>query len=273
MLPQLVMSAKRSVWRMNDHAGEDADREFQQKRLSVLEACGNECEFCGHASAKFQEVHHGDDNHANNTRENLFGSCPLCHQVFHLGLAGMRDGGAIIYLPEMSQAELNQLALLIWIIDSTHTLVESKVRNPFKDPKDFQLFKRVHSTSNKIRQMLENRRAPILMRIADYIEKTKAMPKELSPKLSDITPALFASVLMQLDDGNYAKRESALGGLRLLPKPARFEQRIVHWRDEANAILPIPSWTKILPEESIRDIVIGCVRSVTEAEQRIATAG
>jgi intracellular multiplication protein IcmJ len=268
--PSLVMSAKRSVWRMNDHAGEEADRKFQSVRQPVLEACGNECEFCGHTSAKYQEVHHKDDDHANNKRENLFGSCPLCHQVFHLGLAGMRDGGVIVYLPEMTQAEVNQLALLVWILDSTRALVDSKSKGMFPDAADMQLFKRVHSVSSRIRQMLDSRRATVLMRIADHITKTNAMSKELSPKLSDITPSLFASALMQLSNEEYANREKAFGGLRLLPRAGRFEHRVEHWRDEANAILPVPSWAKILPATAISEIVIATVQQVSAAEQRLA---
>lgn len=265
VIPDLVMSAKRSVWRMNDHAGE-ADKAFNQIRLPVLEACGNVCEFCGHASAKFQEAHHGDDDHSNNRPENLFGSCPLCHQVFHVGLAGMRDGGVIIYLPEFTQAELNQLALLIWIVQATR-------EEMIKEASALQMFKRIHASATKLSSVLENRRGPVLMRLNDYVKKNKALAPELEPKLSDINPALFANVLMQLDDATYAKRAEELGGLRLLPKPARFEQRIEHWRDEANAILPVPSWTKILSHEDIHKLVVACMGRVDAAEKRVAALG
>ncbi|CAJ6613691.1 Uncharacterised protein [Burkholderia pseudomallei] len=267
VLPELVISAKRKVWRMYDHAGEDADKAFQQVRRAILDACGNECAFCQHTSSKFQEVHHADDDHANNSRENLFGTCPLCHQVFHLGLAGMRDGGQIIYMPEMSQAELNQLVMLIWIIDSTQELVKAGP-NPFKDAGERQMFERVHSAATKLRGYLENRRAPVLMRIGGYVKDNKAL--DFEPTLSQITPSLFANVLMQLDDETFAKRGVALGGLRLLPKPERFGERIKHWRDEANKILPVWRWTKILPEESIRELVLDSVKRVDEASARLA---
>ncbi|KVV07466.1 HNH endonuclease [Burkholderia ubonensis] len=269
VLPELVISAKRKVWRMNDHAGEEADKAFQQVRRAILDACGNECAFCQHTSSMYQEVHHADDDHANNSRENLFGTCPLCHQVFHLGLAGMRDGGQMIYMPEMSQSELNQLAMLIWIIDSTHELIKAGP-SPFKEASERQALERIHGSAMKLRGYLENRRAPVLMRIGAYVNANKAL--DFEPTLSQITPSLFANVLMQLDEETFAKRGEALGGLRLLPKPERFGERIKHWRDEANKILPVWRWNKILPEESIRELILGCVKRVDEANARLAIA-
>lgn len=263
--PELVISAKRSVWRMHDHAGE-ADKEFNQVRLAVLDACGNVCEFCGHASAKYQEVHHGDDDHRNNKPENLFGSCPLCHQVFHVGLAGMRDGGHIVYLPEFEQAEVNQLALLIWIIQGTK-------KETIKDPQAAEVFTRIHSIANKLNQLLVHRRGPVLMKLNDYIKSNKALATEHEPKLSDLNASLFANVLMQLDEETYTRRKEELGGLRLLPLPERFEQRVDYWRDEANAILPVPSWTKLLPSEDIRKIVLTCAGRIDAVKSRVAAAG
>lgn len=261
--PQLVMSAKRSVWRMNDHGGESADREFQRVRLAILDACGGRCEFCGLISAKYQEVHHGDDDHRNNKPENLFGSCPLCHQVFHVGLAGIRDGATVIYAPEFTQAEINQISLLIWTIESTKdaaVIEESQ-------------FKRIHASATKLRGDLENRRGTVLLRMHKYFTDNNLLPKDMKPALSHFGPSLFASILMSLDDETYEKRADLLGGLRLLPRSARFESRVEHWRDEQARIMAITDWKSLVPERLLSEIIVTCMRRVEAAEQLLANAG
>lgn len=262
VVPELVMSAKRSVWRMNDHGGEGADKEFERLRHAVLDACGGRCEFCTLASARFQEVHHGDDDHRNNSRENLFGSCPLCHQVFHTGLAGMRDGGRIIYAPELTQAEINQLSLLIWTIERTKDAAVV----------DQILFKRIHASAVKLRGDLENRQGTVLLRMAAYLKERKLLPEGMKITLSHYSPSLFANVLMSLDAQTYAKRGELLGGLRLLPRPARFDDRIEHWRDEQAKIMSITDWPSLLPEGQLNEIVLTCMERVEEAEKRLTTA-
>jgi intracellular multiplication protein IcmJ len=260
VVPDLVMSAKRSVWRMNDHAGEDADKEFQRLRNVVLDACGGRCEFCGFASGRYQEVHHGDDDHRNNKRENLFGSCPLCHQVFHIGLAGMREGGLIIYAPELTQTEINQISLLIWTIEAT------------TDPAviETDMFRRIRDRAVKLRGDLENRRGTVLLRMEAYLKENGLLPEGMKPRLSHYSPVLFANVLMSLDEETYAKRQSLLGGLRLLPRSARFEERVKHWRDEQAKIMAITDWPSLVPSGQLTDIIISCWQRVADAEQRLA---
>lgn len=260
VVPDLVMSAKRSVWRMNDHAGEDADKEFQRLRHVILDACGGRCEFCGLASGRYQEVHHGDDDHRNNKRENLFGSCPLCHQVFHIGLAGMREGGLIIYAPELTQAEINQISLLIWTIEAT------------TDPAvvETDLFRRIRDRAVKLRGDLENRRGTVLLRMEAYLKENGLLPEGMKPRLSHYSPVLFANVLMGLDEETYARRGALLGGLRLLPRSARFEKRVEHWRDEQAKIMSITDWPSLVPPRQLTDIILACWSRVEDAEQRIA---
>jgi len=248
---------------MDDHGGEGADKEFARVRASILDACGGVCEFCTLTSGKYQEVHHGDDNHRNNKAENLFGSCPLCHQVFHLGLAGMRDGGTVIYAPEFTQAEINQIALLIWTIDATKDAVSNEM----------PLFKRIHAAASKLSGELENRRGTVLLRLNKYLKENKLIPEGMKPALSHFSPSLFANILMSLDDETYDKRADLLGGLRLLPRKTRFANRVVHWRDEQSKTMPIKDWPDLIPERELSAIITSCMWRVQAAEKIIATAG
>lgn len=256
-LPKLVLSAKRSVWRMHDHADE-ADRAFRQVRRAVLEAADNTCEYCDQRSEKYQEVHHADDDHKNNSPINLIATCPLCHQVFHIGLAGMKEGGDLIYLPEMSQAELNQLALVIWLVTETDPA-------SIKDASDALLFNRLFGRAKTLQGMLENRRGTVQLRLKTALKETE-FPAELIDKikLSHLSPTLLSNVLMSLPDEQYDIRDKLLGGIRMLPKPARFRERINHWITEQEAVLPIPTWYKLVPDSAIHSIIVRCTDDIAK---------
>lgn len=258
VLPELIMSAKRSVWRMHDHA-DDADKAFKSIRAAVLESAEDSCKFCGHKSTKFQEVHHIDDDHKNNALTNLVCSCPLCHQVFHIGLAGLKEGAEIIYAPEFTQAELNQLSLIIWLVNETKA-------DSFKDPAQSVAFARISGRAKTLEAQIMNRRGTVMMRLRTALVKT-SFPAEFinEIKLSHLTPTLFATALMALPDERYADREDLLGGLRLLPIPTRFAERIKHWNTEQSAVLPISAWFRIITDDAIAGIVAECAARLAEA--------
>lgn len=67
------------------------------------------CQFCGYKSEYFQEVHHLNHNHKDMSPNNLVCACPLCHRNFHLPALHAANFAEIIYLPELSQAELNHI--------------------------------------------------------------------------------------------------------------------------------------------------------------------
>lgn len=255
-LTALVLSAKREVWRMHDHAGE-ADKAFQRVRVPVLEAAAYSCEFCGLHSDKYQEVHHLDDNHANNDPRNLACSCPLCHQVFHVGMAGMRDGGYIISLPELTQAELNQLCLVMWIVQKADT------KNLSAD--QALMVKNVQMRVQSLNSVLINRRANVKKRFCDLLE-SNGVSKDFTKRLSldAINPSLIANALMSLDAETYGRREELLGSLRLLPRPERFETQFQYWMEDQSRRLPINAWYRLLEDSQFSDIVMGTLTTVEQ---------
>ena len=83
---QPVFGVKRKLWRKDDEHADVADAGFTPVRTEVLQRDNYPCRFCGFKAAKYQEVHHLDDNHQNNDPQNLLTVCNLCHQVHHLGM-------------------------------------------------------------------------------------------------------------------------------------------------------------------------------------------
>lgn len=244
-LESLVISSKQSVWRMHDHA-DDADKEFQKIRKVVLDAYQNTCAYCSHQSEKFQEGHHKDDDHNNNKLGNIACACPLCHQVFHPGLAGMKEGCDLVYVPELSQAEVNQLALTIWLINKVDVakMVGEKAI----------IITRLAAKAKALFGLLENRRGTVVLRLKQSLKDPifKFSPDLIDKiKISHITPTLLSNVLLSLDKESYDNREKLLGGIRLLPKATRFNKRINFWSDEQSKVTPVDSWYEFLPEEQV----------------------
>jgi len=130
-LPSLIPSIKRGESRANDPHAITSSAAYANARMTVIQSDEYTCRYCGFTSIPFKEergkfgqkpkvsaatsyeasgfleVHHIDNNHANNKIDNLITVCPFCHQVFHIGFALSADSAKLIYLPEMSQAALN----------------------------------------------------------------------------------------------------------------------------------------------------------------------
>jgi intracellular multiplication protein IcmJ len=222
MAVDLVLSAKRATWRMHDHGGE-SDVAFVAKRSGVLAVADHRCHYCDTRIDKWQEVHHEDDDHANNSDRNLKCACPLCHQVFHLGLAGLHDGGDIIYCPEFSQVELNALTLSIWLAIASGGEYASGARQVYED-----LSNRNYAVTTIVRQW--------------------GMSADI--RLQEpfrFTPDMLANALMLLPEEHYANRQQLLGGLRLLPKDGRFGDQLKYWVKYFGKALPSSHWAKIVP--------------------------
>lgn len=203
LLP-IELSAKRTSWRLADKHATEYDKRFDGIRQRVLERDDHTCRFCGFRSVpakgekgqpgpSWQEVHHLDDDHSNNEMSNLVTACCLCHQCFHLGLAGMKNGGVLIYMPEISQAQLNHLSRAIFIAIASNGEYAQPARS--------------------LLASLESR----AMFVDEYYAPGASNPSFLGQTFLSMTPE------------QYAKRGEAIRDIRLLPFPTRFEDQIAFW--------------------------------------------
>ncbi len=74
-----------------------------------------QCHYCGFASKKHMDIINRNGNYHQNTMANMVTSCFLCTPCFFLESVGqmLPGNGVFIYLPDMSQAELNALCHLL----------------------------------------------------------------------------------------------------------------------------------------------------------------
>lgn len=203
----LVLSIKRGVWRRDDTQSESADRDFAAVRPKVVARDGSRCTACG-LQAEMQDVHHLDDDHANNSPDNLATADPLCHGVHHIGQVGLAGEGRLIYLPELSQVDVNHLQRTCFIALEIGEQGEKEMA------------------------------AAILKRLLARAKVVENSPWQTS------APADFAGALKKVGEEEYAKRGQSMEGLRLVYHPRRFLRYMPSWLKSLGS-MPTKSWRGI----------------------------
>ncbi len=114
LLRALRLQVSSGSWR--HFAGRELDPKFQKIARKIFERDQYICQFCGFQAKEMQKVVNLDGNYKNNHIQNLSTICCLCAQCFFLEMVGKHDsgGGLVLYLPEMSQNDLNGLCHVLF---------------------------------------------------------------------------------------------------------------------------------------------------------------
>jgi hypothetical protein len=150
----LMPSVKLGVWRKDDKNSDKADEEFAAKRPEILKRDLFTCGGCGMRTmpvnktlpSGYFDVHHIDDDHTNNQDDNLITLCPFCHDVFHLGNAGARQSASAIWMPQVSQADLNLLMHVLFILHSRGKLKEATAQDKEAGAWAYDQYQMIRST-------------------------------------------------------------------------------------------------------------------------------
>ncbi|GAB4222671.1 MAG: type IVB secretion system protein IcmJDotN [Gammaproteobacteria bacterium] len=195
MLP-LSLSVKPGAWRL--FTMRKADPAFRKFQTKVLERDNYTCQFCGFQAKDYQEVVNVDNNYQHNKLSNMATACCFCTQCFFLEAVGAGDygGGTLVYLPEISQGELNSFCHVIFCAITNDTGYKASAQSLYR--------------SLKFRSQV--------------IEKKFTEGAE--------QPAMFGQLLIDagLKDEEISK---ILKDLRLLPSRAKFRKQIEHWAASA----------------------------------------
>jgi intracellular multiplication protein IcmJ len=173
------------------------------------------CRFCGFKSKQFQRVVPISDGFAT--------ACGFCEQVLSLERAGLMGGGVLIWLPEITQAELNHIARAIYV-------ARAEEGGPMAD--------------------IANRALDALMQRRTDAKK----------RLGTDDPLLLATILHEnLDDNQRAAAVTKLEGVRLMPLDKYivrskngdvngFPRIVKFWRSPEGpfAELPTDQWKSLL---------------------------
>jgi intracellular multiplication protein IcmJ len=198
----ITLSAMESSWRL--FMVRKADPAFLAYQEAVFERDDHSCQYCGFRAESQQEVVNLDGNYRHNQLNNLATACVFCSQCFFLEAIGKSDfgGGVLIYLPEMTQGELNALC---------HVLFASLISG--------------NSYSDQSKNLYRNLRL-----------LSQPVEKQLGSGMSN--PALYGQLLI---DSNRADKDEInqeiSAKIRVLPQLNRFVSTIEQWQSEGSKTL------------------------------------
>jgi intracellular multiplication protein IcmJ len=198
----LLLSVKAYNWKMYEENGEDSDPQFQHAKKRALERDNRTCQICNFKAPKWQEVHHIDNDHSNNSLDNLATICSFCHMCQHIGLAGKNKEGVLIFLPEISQDKLHHIVRSILV-------AEQWSNNLINDKRNFR--PELTKGAKQMKEVAESLKVKLLSR-----------ESEAERLIGTSDPLDLANVLLQMDDKIYQKRNEFLFGIRLLPNGSKF---------------------------------------------------
>lgn len=205
LLP-LTLNIKRDIWRVNDPNFGNADQEFEQVRRRVLERDDFSCRFCTFRSPKWQEVHHFNDDHSDNRLENLVTTCQYCHMCQHIGLWGSKREAILIWLPELTQVELNHHVRSIQVARTWAGLRQSEAESAVATQQ--------HKAAAQSAKMIGDA-------AAGYFATLKSRADQAVKTFATSDPHDLANVLMLAPDEAYHLKDSWTLGMRLLPLGTR----------------------------------------------------
>ncbi|MES2728821.1 MAG: type IVB secretion system protein IcmJDotN [Pseudomonadota bacterium] len=175
-------------------------------RREVLKRDDHACQCCGFRSEKYQEILHINQDTRDTRLDNLATTCQFCHQCFAVDKVAQMRSGVLIWLPELTQTELNHLSRALYVARIS--------QGPMAD------------TSRKILDMLMTRREDVRRRLGT----------------DDVF--VLATVLRDyVGQRHYAERHQKLDGVRLFPLDRRiikeadlefnqFPQILAYWRSK-----------------------------------------
>lgn len=187
-------------------AGQKPGGSDQDLKDKVLKRDKKTCRFCGFQAEKYQEILFLNQDETDLRPANMATACIFCHQCFQLDKVSAMRSGALIWCPELGQAEINQLAKAVYIARISQGAMADAAR--------------------KTLDILMSRR------------------EEVKTRLGTDDPFILATVLKDyLSKKSYAGRKEKLEGVRLLPLDRRiiregdlefnqFPQILAYWRSK-----------------------------------------
>jgi len=111
---ELKLAVNLNGWRLFVRRRED--KAFLPVAKRVYERDHYICQYCGFQAKQYQEIVNIDGNYTHNKTSNMITACCFCVQCLFIESIGLDDmgGGQLIYLPEMSQADLNSFCHVLF---------------------------------------------------------------------------------------------------------------------------------------------------------------
>jgi intracellular multiplication protein IcmJ len=194
---QIKLNATPGSWRL--YSARKIDERFRAYEQKIFRRDKYTCQFCGFQARLFQEVINLDNDYTNNKLSNLVTSCCFCAQCFFLESVGVGGygGGTLVYLPELTQAELNSLCHVLFCAITSDTGYKMSAQNIYR--------------SFKFRSQI--------------------VEEKFGEGSSD--PAIFGQLMIDSADVQEESRVKIFKNICLLPSRAKFRKQIEQWAASA----------------------------------------
>lgn len=194
---QLHLTATAGSWRL--YSARKADKRFAAFEKRVLERDNYTCQFCGFQARYYQDVVNRDGDFSNNRLDNMLTACCFCAQCFFVESVGVGGygGGTLVYLPELTQPELNSLCHVLFCAITNDTGYKSSAQAIYR--------------GFKIR--------------------AQAVEDKFGEGTSD--PAILGQLMIDADSLEAGQMSAIFQNMRLLPSRAKFRTQIEKWAASA----------------------------------------
>lgn len=193
---QLELTASLSAWRL--YSARKIDPKFETYQLKVWRRDRYRCQYCGFQASQYQDVVNMNGDFANNKISNLMTACCFCAQCFFVESVGVGGygGGSLVYLPEMTQTELNGLCHVLFCAITNNTGYKTTAQTLYRS----------------------------------FKQRTTLVEEKFGEGTSD--PAILGQLI--IDSGvSESEMKQIFANVRLLPSRAKFRTQIEHWAASA----------------------------------------
>lgn len=110
---------------------------FKHVALKILKRDKYTCQYCGFQAKEYQDIVNHDQDYRNNKASNLVTACCFCSQCFFLESVGLDDvsGGQLVYMPEVTQADLNSFCHVLFCAMSSETKYQDSAQIIYRNLK------------------------------------------------------------------------------------------------------------------------------------------
>jgi intracellular multiplication protein IcmJ len=199
----ITLNAIKGNWRL--YHARKRNTKFLALKKRVLERDSNTCRYCGFFSKEYQEILNIDQNYRNNSFDNLATACSFCAQCFFLDSIGYdgNSGGVMIYLPEISQADLNNFSRVLYCSLDKESAYKAKLQSVYLSFKD----------------------------------RNKDIVNCFGPESDD--PRVFGQGIIDAKISQELLQHEVMNHIRLLPSRSAFAKQIDYWKKTVFAKVPL----------------------------------
>lgn len=194
---KIKLTATPGSWRL--YSARKVDERFKVYEEKIFRRDHYICQFCGFQARLFQDVINLDGDYTNNKLSNLVTSCCFCSQCFFIESVGVGGygGGSLVYLPELTQSELNSLCHVLFCAITNDTGYKLSAQNIYR--------------AFKFRSQL--------------------IEEKFGEGTSD--PAIFGQLIIDSGISDEGIKTQLFKNILLLPSRAKFRKQIEQWAASA----------------------------------------